>query len=231
VTEAETAADRRWLDSTWLFVRRHLPPPPGRVLEIGCGPLGGHVPALRAAGYQAEGIDPEAPDGESYHQMPFEEYAADGTAKAIVASLSLHHVADVDAVVDLVERCVEPGGVLIVLEWARERFDEATAQWCFDRLTGEEEGWLHRRRTEWLASGLTWDDFVESWARAEGMHTGEEIRQALASRFETQHLAFGPYFYPDLEGITAGDEQAAIDAGVIRANGITYVGRVPVHSD
>jgi hypothetical protein len=28
-----------------------------------------------------------------------------------------------------------PGGVLVVVEWAWERFDEATARWCFARLT------------------------------------------------------------------------------------------------
>jgi hypothetical protein len=59
VTDVESnAADRRWLAATWPFVSQHLPTPPHRVLDIGCGPLGGHVPPLLAAGYRAEGIDP-----------------------------------------------------------------------------------------------------------------------------------------------------------------------------
>ena len=46
-------SDEIWLDHQWRFVGAHLPPAPGRVVEIGCGPLGGFVPALLAAGYDA----------------------------------------------------------------------------------------------------------------------------------------------------------------------------------
>jgi len=48
--------------------------------------------------------------------------------------------------------------------------------------------------------------------------------RALAARFDTRLLARGPYFFADLGGVTAADEQAAIDAGHIRANGINFVG-------
>ena len=57
-------ADReRWLDAVWPFVRGWLPDAPARVVEIGCGPLGGFVPRLEQAGYEATGIDPKAPPG------------------------------------------------------------------------------------------------------------------------------------------------------------------------
>jgi SAM-dependent methyltransferase len=226
VTDAEsTAADRRWLTATWPFVRQHLPEPPCRVLDIGCGPLGGHVPALRALDYHAEGVDPEAPDGPHYHQTEFENYAPGKPADTIIASTSLHHVSDLNAIVDLIAQRLGPRGVLIVVEWARERFDEATARWCFDRLADDEPGWLHRRRDEWLASGQPWDDHLNSWARTDGLHTGRDILHALATRFDTRLLARGPYFFADLDGVTAADEQANIDAGHIQANGISYVGR------
>ncbi len=131
-----TAADRRWLAATWPFVRQHLPPPPCRVLDIGWRPLGGFVPALRTDRYDAEGIDPEAPHGPHYHRIEFEGYAAGPPVAAMVACTSLHRVADLDTVIDLIAQRLEPGGVLVVVEWARERFDEATARWCFARLTG-----------------------------------------------------------------------------------------------
>jgi hypothetical protein len=35
-----------------------------------------------------------------------------------------------------------------------------------------------------------------------------------------------PHFFADLDGVTESDEQAAIDAGLIRANGIHFVGYV-----
>jgi SAM-dependent methyltransferase len=226
VTDADTVADRRWLAATWPFVREHLPPPPGRVLEVGCGPLGGFVPALRADGYDAEGIDPDAPDGPHYHRVEFEAYATTQPADAIIASTSLHHVADLDIVVDLIIRRLEPDGVLVVVEWARERFDEATARWCFERLANDELGWLHRHRDDWLTSGDAWDAYLNGWAASEGLYTGDDILRALAARLDTRQLARGPYFFPDLSGVTAADEQTAIDAGHIQANGIRYVGRL-----
>jgi hypothetical protein len=55
-------ADReRWLGALWPFVREWLPDAPARVVEIGCGSLGGFVPRLEQAGYEATGIDPKAP--------------------------------------------------------------------------------------------------------------------------------------------------------------------------
>ncbi len=181
-----SAADRRWLTATWPFVREHLPPPPCRVLDVGCGPVGGFVPPLRAEGYDAEGVDPEAPDGPFYHRVQFERYDARQSAAAVVASNSLHHVSDVEAVVELITRRLDAGGVLVVAEWAHERFDEATARWCFDRLAADVPGWLHRRRDEWLASGQSWDAYLDGHAHAERMHTGQDILRSLSARFDTR---------------------------------------------
>ena len=73
-------SDERWLAAVWPFVRDRLPAPPGAVVEIGCGPLGGFVPMLRSAGYDATGVDPEAPDGPWYRQVEFERYELPGPA-------------------------------------------------------------------------------------------------------------------------------------------------------
>jgi Methyltransferase domain len=86
-------SDERWLAANWPFVYASLPVAPARVLEIGCGQRGGFVPMMQAAGYQATGVDPEAPPGPSYRQVEFERYAAPGQLDAIVACTSLHHVA------------------------------------------------------------------------------------------------------------------------------------------
>jgi hypothetical protein len=81
--------DERWLAAVWLFVRGQLPVAPARVAEIGCGPLGGVVPMLRADGYEAVGIDPEAPQGPGYHRVEFERYEMPQPADVIVACTSL----------------------------------------------------------------------------------------------------------------------------------------------
>jgi SAM-dependent methyltransferase len=126
--------DERWLTALWPSVRAPLPPPPARILEIGCGPLGGFVPMLRDGGYAATGIDPEAPEGTDFRRVGFEDYLPSRPADAIIACTSLHHVADLGRVLDLAAAALVPAGVLVVVEWARERFDEATAGWCFARL-------------------------------------------------------------------------------------------------
>jgi len=229
------ARDERWLSYGWSFVRAALPAPPAEVLEIGCGPAGGFVPALLQAGYAATGIDPNAPAGPAYRQAEFESYDPPRPADAVVASTSLHHVADLDLVLDRLAAAVKPGGTVVVIEWAGESFDEATARWCFARLPGtgpgeeeeeeEEHGWLSHRRDEWLASGRPWPQLLAEWRAEERMHTGADVLRALDTRFTRLSCSYGPYFFSDLAGTSEADEQAAIDAGQIRATGIRYTGR------
>lgn len=181
---------------------------------------------LEAAGYAATGVDPEAPPGPAYRQVEFERSGLPGGLGGIVACTSLHHVADLADVLDMVRALLAPRGRIVVVEWARERFDEPTARWCFDRLPEpgpDHPGWLHERQTEWSASGQSWDASLRSWAEAEGLHTGQAILDALDARFSCQHISFGPYFFADLSDTSEADEQAAIDAGRIRANRISYV--------
>jgi SAM-dependent methyltransferase len=221
--------DAQWLNAVWRFVGAALPgaASAATVLEIGCGPLGGFVPMLRSAGYQATGIDPEAPEGPWYHRVEFERCELSEPAQVVVACTSLHHVADVGQVLDMVGAALAPGGMLVVVEWARERFDAATARWCFDRLPEPcgDPGWLQQRHDEWQASGLSWDRYCLAWAEDEGLHAGQEILRELDARFDRRSLVYGPYFFADLAGVSETEEQAAIDAGVIQANRISYVCR------
>jgi SAM-dependent methyltransferase len=220
--------DERWLDAVWPVARAELPAGPARVTELGCGPLGGFVPMLHAAGYQAVGVDPAAPAGAWYHQVEFENYAPAGPADAVLACTSLHHVAELDQVLALIEAALVPGGTLVVVEWARERFDEATAHWCCARLpvASGELTWLQELCTQWRESGQSWDACCRSWAAAERLHTGQDILRALDRRFAaTGPVSYGPYFFPDLAGTTDQDEQAAIDSGQIQPGRIRYTGR------
>jgi SAM-dependent methyltransferase len=215
----------RWLVATWPFVRKHLPAAPARVVDLGCGSLGGFVPMLRASGYEAFGIDPQAPDEPHYHRSAFESAAVDWPVDAVVASTSLHHVADPATVIDAVTTALTSRGALLVIEWAWEDFDAETAAWCFDRLAPDEEGgWLHRRRGDWLDSRQDWLTYIHAWAERERLHRGGALLSLLDARFERHLLARGPYFFADLAKTTEADEQAAIDAGHIRGTRIDYVG-------
>ena len=218
-----------WLGAVWPFLRGQLPPAPAPVLEVGCGRVGGFVPALLDGGYDAVGVDPEAPEGPHYRRVELERYEPARPVDGVVASLSLHHVADLDEVLDRLKAVLVPGGVLVVVEWAWERFDEATARWCFDRLAppapGAEPGWLHRHQERWAASGQTWDSYLRAWGEEEGLHPGAEIVRGLDARFTRRLHAEAPHFFAELAGTGEADEQAAIDAGQIQANGIRYAAR------
>jgi SAM-dependent methyltransferase len=221
-----TTPDDRWLAAVWPFVRGQLPLAPATVLEVGCGPLGGFVPALLDGGYQALGVDPEAPEGSDYQRIEVEGYDPPWPVDCVVASLSLHHVADLDVALDRLKDLLVPAGVLVVLEWAWERFDETTARWCFARLAppapGAEPGWLHKHQQRWSASGQSWDGYLRNWATEEGLHPGEQILRGLETRFTREHAAAAPYLFADLADTSETEEQAAIDAGQIQPVGIRY---------
>lgn len=215
-----------WLATLWPLIRARLPEPPAHVVDIGCGSLGGFVPLLRAEGYDAVGIDPQAPDEQHYQRLEFERAELPPRVDAVVASTSLHHVADPADVIDRITSALGGGGAVVVVEWAWDKFDERTAEWCFDRLGRDAEaGWLHRRRDEWLASGHEWPTYLRDWAEREALHSGELLVRLLDERLERRLLTHGPYFFPDLAGTTEDDEQAAIDAGQIQPTRIDFVGR------
>jgi SAM-dependent methyltransferase len=215
----------RWLEALWHVVRARLPDPPARVAELGCGSLGGVVPRLRAAGYDALGVDPDAPEGDGYVRVEFEQADLAGL-DAVVASVSLHHVADPAVAVDRVAAALAPGGTAVVVEWDWERVDDETAAWGFERLTTDgEPGWLHRRREDWLDSGRPWSEYLAGWAQGHGIHPAGPLLALLDERFERTHLARGPYLFPNLR-VSEDDERAAIDAGAIRATRVDWAGRL-----
>jgi SAM-dependent methyltransferase len=182
---------------------------------------------LRSSGYEAVGVDPEAPDGEDYRRVAFEQLEALQGIDAVVASTSLHHVVDPEEVIDRVASMLVRRGTLVVVEWAWEAFDEPTAQWCFERLGPDEEtGWLHRRRDEWMAFGQPWSVSLRDWAQKEQLHPAETLLRLLDRRFDREDLARGPYFFPDLVQTSEEDERAAIESGQIRATRVDYVGKL-----
>jgi len=210
----------------WPVVRERLPAPPARVVEVGCGPLGGFIPMLRGSGYDAIGVDPKAPAESSYRRTGIEDVDPVEPVDVVVASTSLHHVEDPQEVIAGLAALLAPGGAVVVIEWAWEDFDEPTARWCFGRLRPDEEGgWLRRRRDEWAASGLPWDSFLREWADEEHIHRAGNLVRLLDDHFDREHVARGPYFFSDLSETSEEDELAAIAAGEIQPTRLDYIGR------
>lgn len=187
------------------LIRRELPPPPARVLEVGCG-SGELARELAGDGYDVVAVDPDAPEGAIFRRTRIEELGDEGPFEAALASLSLHHVHDLDVVIAKVHWLLRPGSPFVVREFAWDLVDEPTARWDYARR-GREGG-----LAEWRASH---DD----------LHGFEALRAALGGAFEERTFELGPYLaeYEPGEG-DADEERRLIAAGEIRAVGFVYVG-------
>jgi SAM-dependent methyltransferase len=211
------------------LVLRAMPSAPARVLEVGCGE--GHLArTMSAAGHRVVAIDPDAPEGSLFRRVTIEEFVASEPFDAAVATLSLHHIVDLDAAVAKIAGLVVPAGTFIVVEFASDRFDGATAAWALEHLVpGTEDGWLARRRNEWNAqdggadaSGFA--DYLCRWAASEKFHSAEAMVEVCRSHFDEMQFEARPYLYPELEGVTREQEIAEIEAGRIQATGFSFVG-------
>ena len=185
--------DDRWLAAVWPFVRGRLPSSPATVLEIGCGTLGSFVPVLLDGGYQAVGVDPEAPEGLDYRQVG-SRATPRRVVESVVASLSLHHVAD--EVLDRLGALLVPGGTLVVVEWAWEGFDEPTARWCFDRLCPADPragpAGCPGTRSGGQPPASLGRVHSDPGPNRRGLHPGAKIVRGLDARFTRHVHAVGP---------------------------------------
>lgn len=217
-----------WKQSVAVFVVGHLPEAPSRVLDVGCGE-GWLTRRLAERGYEVLGVDPKAPEDRLFRRMALEDFSHPQPFDAIVAILSLHHIPDLEAAVRKIGELLETGGRLVVLEFAWDRFDDATAGWCLDRLPPEldEENWLHRRCGELhrrLREGrpLQARDTFHQWAAEEGFRSSSDILGALRISFKERSFSWSPYLFPDLKGVTEGEEADAIESGAIQAVGFRF---------
>jgi SAM-dependent methyltransferase len=189
------------------FFLRELPPPPARVLEVGCG--GGELArALDAAGYRVLAIDPAAPAGDIFERTTIEDLREDARPfDAVVASRSLHHVVDLDAVLAKITRLAP---LLVVEEFAWDRLDDATARWYDEQRTRSPNP--PPASSEWRS-------------RHADLHGFDALRAGLARHFAERSFALVPYLYrylhvPELEPV----EAELIADGGIQALAFRFVG-------
>jgi len=211
------------------LVLRALPPAPARVLEVGCGE-GRLAQSMSAAGYRVVAIDPNAPDGSLFKRVTIEDFVASEPFDAAVATLSLHHIVDVDAALAKIAGLVVSGGTFVVVEFAWNRLDEATATWALKHLDpGTEHGWLAHRHNEWIAQDGNDDDsgfadYLCRWAASKRFHSAATMVELCRSHFDEMRFEPWPYLYPELEGVTREQEIAEIEAGRIQAMSFSFVG-------
>lgn len=203
------------------FVRGQVPPPPARVLEVGCG-QGELTTALAVAGHDVLGIDPRAPHGDLFRRIRLEDLdPQEESFDGVVAVHSLHHVRDLEQGLERIVELLRPGGVLVLDELAWDRADDETLDWLYNQRRalaaaghGDAPASLGAQRDEWEAEHL-------------GVHRYEALRAAIDPRFEERAFAWTPFLHRFLGGVaTEVLERALIDSGAIRALGFRYAGVV-----
>jgi SAM-dependent methyltransferase len=202
------------------FVRCQLPPPPAAVLEVGCGE-GELARELDAAGYEVVAIDPEAPSGPIFRTVKLEDFQDSGPFDAVVASLSLHHIHDLGRAVEKSAALLGREGLLVLNEWDRDRFRDATARWYFHQRQAMAA--LGREHAE---IEPTFEGWWQEWSeRRSEVHPYAEMRPELDRRFGERLFEWVPYLYGyRLGGELEPLEQALIATGEIDAVGLRYVG-------
>jgi SAM-dependent methyltransferase len=205
------------IDSTVRFITSHLPAPPARILEVGCG-SGEIVLEIARRGFEVVGIDPDAPHGAPFRRVTLEEFSSSEPFDAVVASRSLHHIGDLQAGIDKIHTLLKAGGALILNEFAWDRMDQATAEWFRS----------HVRKPGPKDASLLPGNFPDEWvAEHKGLHGFDAMRAEVGRRFDEVLFEWAPYMAhhylerDDLEG----EEERLIKSGAIRAIGFRYVGR------
>jgi SAM-dependent methyltransferase len=195
------------------FVLKQLPPPPRRVLEVGCGRDGGLVALLAEAGYDVLGVDPQAPEGDRFRRAEFQEI--EGEYDAAVAGRVLHHVNPLDEGIAKLARLAP---LLIVDEFAWDKIDAAAQDWY--------EG--QHRLLRATGADPYGPSHLDEWReRHPGLHAHDTLLAALRARYAEQTLEWVPYLHRWLEGPSSEAlEQTLVDVGAIPAIGYRWAGIV-----
>ncbi len=107
-------------------------PPGSKVLDIGCGEgkFARSIPACEYVGLERNLREEQRPAGERVRIIPegVEEHAADhaGVYDAVCAFQVLEHIAGVSTFIERAQRCLTPGGLLIISVPAADSFISAT---------------------------------------------------------------------------------------------------------
>jgi SAM-dependent methyltransferase len=179
-------------------------------------------------------IDPRAPEGPIFRRVGKEEFSEPGPFDHVVAILSLHHVEDIGGALDKIVSLLHAGGTLVVVEFAWDRIDGATAEWALARLpyasASGKRSWLerccrgraHDRGDE--VGLLHAEAHVARWAGEERLHGSGQMLEEIGRRFAQR--SFSWWLYPDLDDTSEAEEVATIKAGEINATSFCYVGAV-----
>lgn len=222
-----------------------------RVLEVGCGD-GTLAARLAGLGHEMTAIDvsPEAVETARARGVPavladFNQYDS-GRYEVVLFTRSLHHIHPLPAAVERVHRLLEPDGLLVADDFAVDQADRATAAFFYDAWTLlEAAGAIEHEpdhKHEHKRGKPTRSDPLERWREEHDihgpMHSGLEMREAIAARLEILSASAVPFLFrymvPRVRDGAEGhrlvsalraQEQLRIAQGLIKPVGLRIVAR------
>jgi SAM-dependent methyltransferase len=169
-----------------------------RILEVGCG-RGDVARRLGATGFRITAIDLQLPDpapsaNVTFIERDFLRFDAE-PFDAIVFTASLHHIAPIEAAVDRAYRLLGPGGLLVADDLDLDAPNAATLRWYYDVQDLLAAADLFpRERVDPPGS-----DVLQRWRAAHAdeppLHTGVQMRRAIAERFDLRDVHGAAYLY------------------------------------
>ncbi len=169
-----------------------------RVLEVGCG-RGEVARALAAAGHEVtaldlELLDPQPASGVTYVERDFLEFDA-APFDAVAFTASLHHISPLDRAVERAAALTAPGGLLVADDFDLDAPDAETLRWYYELQDLLAVAGVYP--TERVDAPRR--DPVARWRDAHvhvpPLHTGAQLRRALAERVAIRERRRVPYLY------------------------------------
>jgi SAM-dependent methyltransferase len=169
-----------------------------RILEVGCG-RGEVARRLGATGFRVTALDlqladPSPATGVIFVERDFLRFDAE-PFDAVVFTASLHHISPIDAAIDRAYRLLGPGGLLVADDLDLDAPNTATLRWYYDvqELLAAAE-MFPRERVDPPGG-----DVLQRWRAAHAheppLHTGVQMRRAIAERFDLRDVHGAAYLY------------------------------------
>lgn len=120
------------------FIKSYLTEEGATILEVGCGD-GRLAAEMNRAGYRVTGIDLSPEKIEKARRLDVQaevadvlEYEANIQFDAVLFTRSLHHIHNLDAVMNKVKTLLGEKGRILVDDFAIDEMDERTADWFYE---------------------------------------------------------------------------------------------------
>ncbi len=226
---------------TLAFVQAHVPRPPARILEVGCGD-GVLAARLQEVGYQIIALDSSAKAvaqarerGVDAREARWPEFN-DDPFDAVLFTRSLHHISPLPEAVVRAKQLLKPQGCAVIEDFACDEIESLAAEWLYEILSLLDAANLLRRGPDGFADRfLRQKDALAAWRAGHhhDLHTAKAILACLQQHFVNVQTSTVPYLYryvcwllkENEEGHRIAQTTLEIEKRFTGAAGLSWIGR------